>query len=144
MAYPPATLGGSGWSVPAIEGGVARINPATGNLESAGSVFALSEVAPGPQSAITASGLVFTGACEFLGFEVDAYSGGPQTVSVYDALSATGNPFAVFTVSGVGIYAWHSDRATAGAGTSAKRALSTGCYFAVSGGTSRSIIPLVG
>lgn len=116
-----------------------------GGIQAAdGSILALSEVAPGPQTAITASGLVFTGACEFFGFEVTAYSGGPQTISIFDNLDGTGTAFAVFTVSAIGIYAWQSDRATPGDGTTAKRALSTGCYIAISGGTSRTLVPLVG
>jgi len=139
-----ATLTEDGWLVDEITGGVAVVSEDGASISAGGAVFGLSEVAPGVQTALTASGLAFTGACEFLGFEIDAYNGGPQTVSVYDALSATGTPFAVFTVSAIGIYVWHSDRATPGDGTSAKRPLSTGCYIAISGGTSRSLIPLVG
>lgn len=106
-------------------------------------VFALSELAPGAVP-LTASGLAHTGAGEFLGLSVTAYSGGPQTVTVYDNTSPGGTIVAVFTVSGIGFYPWGGLWDAPNAGNGAKRPLATGCYVSISGGASRTIDVLVG
>lgn len=107
-----------------------------------GGAIALSEAVP--VVTLTATGTAFTGACEFRGITVRAISGTPQTVTVYDATSATGTAIATFTVSALGTYYWDGDWATAGNGNGGRRINSTGCHVVISGGTSRTIDVMVG
>lgn len=107
-----------------------------------GGVVALSEAVP--VVALTATGTAFTGACEFRGVTVRAISGTPQTVTVYDATSATGTPIATFTIAALGTYYWDGDWATVGNGNGGRRINSTGCHVVISGGTSRTIDMMVG
>lgn len=106
-----------------------------------GSVFALSEAVA--VVALTATGTAFTGACEFRGIAVRAISGTPQTVTVYDATSATGTAIAVFTIAALGTYYWDGDWVTVGVGAGGRRINSTGCHVVISGGTSRTIDVMV-
>lgn len=92
---------------------------------------------------LTATGTAQSGACEFGGIVIRALVGGPQTITVYDALSATGTPVAVFTVNAVGTYFWLGDWATPGNGRPGRRPMTTGCHVVISGGTSRTIDVMV-
>lgn len=98
-----------------------------------GTLFGLSELAA--VQTLTATGTALTGAGEYAGFTVRAISGTPQTVTVYDATSATGTPIHTESVTATGYYPW--------AGSS-RRLLATGCHVVISGGTSRTIDVLVG
>lgn len=125
------------------------LNPAqlaglnVGNVvDGAGGLHALSELQP--LVPLTATGTAFTGVCEFAGIVVRAISGTPQTVTVYDATSATGTPIAVFTVAALGNYNWDGDWVTVGAGKGARRPCTAGCHVVISGGASRTIDVKVG
>lgn len=127
-------------NITAIDGAVTYT--ATTSIETPdGGVVALSEAVS--VVTLTATGTAFTGACEFRGITVRAISGTPQTVTVYDATSATGTAIATFTVSAVGTYYWDGDWTTAGNGTGGRRVNSTGCHVVISGGTSRTIDVMV-
>lgn len=106
-----------------------------------GSVIALSEAVA--VVALTATGTAFSGACEYRGFVVRAISGTPQTITVYDATSATGTPIMTVSVTDLGTYYWDGDHATAGNGSGARRVCGTGCHVVISGGTSRTIDVMV-
>lgn len=93
--------------------------------------------------ALTATGTAFTGACEFRGIVVRAISGTTQTVTVYDATSATGTPIATFTIAALGTYYWDGDWVTVGVGNGGRRVCTTGCHVVISGGTSRTIDVMV-
>lgn len=110
-------------------------------LDGAGGVYALSEAVA--VQTLTATGTAFTGACEFRGIVVRAISGTPQTVTVYDATSATGTPIATFTIASLGTYYWDGNQVTAGNGNGGRRINSTGCHVVISGGTSRTIDVMV-
>ncbi len=78
---------------------------ATGSIvTSAGAVFALSEVTP--VETVTATGTAYTGAGYYRGIKVRAIVGGPQTLTLYDALSATGTPIDVIVVNALGTWLW--------------------------------------
>lgn len=96
-------------------------------------VFALAEQAP--VQTLTATGTALTGAGEYGGFRVRAIVGGPQTVTVYDATSATGTPIHTEVVSAVGFFPWAGNRL---------RVLNAGCHVTISGGTSRTLDVLAG
>jgi hypothetical protein len=134
LLSPDAVFDGDGDPLPrwrlAADGSASLLRPDD-------AVVALSEASP--VVTLTATGTAFTGACEFRGINVRAISGTPQTVTVYDATSATGTPIAVFTVSAIGYYYWDGDMTTPGVGTGARRVNSTGCHVVISGGTSRTI-----
>jgi hypothetical protein len=102
-------------------------------VDSNGQSQALSEAQP--TVALTATGTAFTGACEYAGFRVRAIVGASQTVTVYDATSATGTPIHTETVSAVGYFPWAGNK---------RRINGTGCHVVISGGTSRTIDVLVG
>ena len=119
----------------------ARLNAAGDLLDPDGAVIALSEAVA--VQTLTATGTAFTGACEFRGIVVRAISGTPQTVTVYDATSATGTPIATFTIAALGAYYWDGDQVTAGNGNGGRRINSTGCHVVISGGTSRTIDVMV-
>lgn len=103
----------------------------TGLAGPTGAILALSEVSDVVN--ISATGIAFTGACEFGGFVVRSQTGGTADITIYDALSATGT--AIMTVSNVvvGAYLWAGDWATAGVGTNLRRANTTGCWVVISG-----------
>ena len=92
---------------------------------------------------LTATGTALSQAGYFRGIVVRALSGTPQTVTVYDATSATGTPIAVFTVTAVGAYFWDGDWMTPGKGAGGRRQLTAGCHVVISGGTSRTIDVMV-
>lgn len=98
-----------------------------------GNVLALSEVHA--YETLTASGLAFTGPCEFSGVIVSAISGTPQTIEVYDNTSATGTP--VVTLSATALETKHA------LGSPGAIQFATGCYVAITGGTSRTLRVLV-
>lgn len=79
---------------------------------------------------LTASGQVRSGVSEYCGFHLRAIVGTPQTVTVYDALSATGTPIHTVAVTALGYYPWSGNKV---------RPCSLGVYAAITGGTSRSI-----
>lgn len=106
-----------------------------------GGAFALSESVG--VVTLTATGTAMTGACKFRGITVRALSGTPQTVTVYDATSATGAPIATFTVSAIGTFFWDGDWATPGAGKGGRRVNTIGCHVVISGGASRTIDVMV-
>ena len=122
---------------------LAELLPAAlgGQLTVDGRVVALSEVVS--VQTLTATGTAFSGPCEFRGITVRALSGTPQTVTVYDALSAVGTPIATFTVSAVGTYFWDGSWTTPGAGAGGRRRNLTGCHVVISGGTSRTVDVMV-
>jgi hypothetical protein len=97
----------------------------------------LSEISP--VTILTASGSGKASSGFFRGISVRAAVGFPQTVTVYDALSATGTPVAVFTVNAIGKYYWDGSWTTPGIGKGGRRPMSIGCYVSISGGTSRTI-----
>lgn len=78
---------------------------------------------------ITATDLVRPGASEYCGFHVRAAVGFPQTVTVYDALSATGTPIHTVSVTALGYYPWSGNKV---------RPCTTGVYATITGGTSRT------
>jgi hypothetical protein len=103
------------------------------DLVAGASVVALSEAQP--VRSFTGTTDTFTGACEYAGFRVRAISGTPQTVTVYDATSATGTPIHTESVTATGYFPWAGNK---------RRINATGCHVVVSGGTSRTIDVLVG
>lgn len=105
-----------------------------------GGIAALSELTS--VVTLTATGLTFTGPCEYTGIKVRAYVGGPQTITVYDALSAVGTPIDTIGVNGLGTWLWdrRDDDST---GPGSRRQCSTGCHVVISGGTSRTIDVMV-
>lgn len=115
---------------------------ATGRIANAdGGVFSLSEVAP--VQTLTATATAQTGAGFFRGLSVRAAVGFPQTVTVYDATSATGTPIATFTVNALGSFFWDGNWTTPGNGVGARRPITTGLHLVISGGTSRTIDAMV-
>lgn len=119
--------------VAAIPNG-AQIASGTGNLIANGGVIALSEVAP--VVTLTATGLAFTGACEYAGLNIRAVTGTVNIV-VYDATSATGTPIHTENNVTLGGKPWM------GAGTTARRANTTGLYLSISGGGTVTVDALV-
>lgn len=88
---------------------------------------------------LTASGIAFSGPCEFRGIKVRAYNGGPQTALLYDATSATGTPIDTIVFDGLGTWLWDRDGDGANrGGTGGRRICANGCYAAFSGGVSRT------
>jgi hypothetical protein len=123
-------------------GGDAEFSVASANQTLAdGAVVALSEISP--VQTLTATGTAQTGAGYFRGIVVRAIDGAPQTVTVYDATSATGTAIAVFTASAVGTFYWDGDWTTPGNGKGGRRPLTTGCHVVISGGTSRTVDVMV-
>lgn len=106
-----------------------------------GAIHTLSEVQPVVSA--TATGTVFTGSCLFRGLVVRNFVGSPQTVTVYDALSATGTPIATFTISALGTYFWDGDQVTVGNGRGGRRVNTNGLHVVFTGGTSRVIDVMV-
>lgn len=106
-----------------------------------GGIHTLSEVQP--VVAATGTGTAFSGACLFRGLVVRAIVGTPQTVTVFDALSATGTPIATFTVAALGTYFWDGDQVTVGNGRGGRRQCTTGVHVVFSGGTSRTVDVMV-
>lgn len=133
-------ISGPPWVV-SLESAIARlIRTSGGNHALAtpdGGVLALSEAVA--VSTLTATGTPKAVPCEFRGIVVRAISGTPQTVTVYDATSASGDPIATFTIAALGTYYWDGDWATAGNGSGGRRLNATGCHVVISGGTSRTI-----
>lgn len=105
-----------------------------------GSVMALSEVAP--VSSLTATGTAQTGAGFYRGIKVRAIDGGPQTITVYDATSATGTPIDVIVVNALGTWLWDRPSDVL-PGIGGRRPVSTGVHVVISGGTSRTIDVMV-
>lgn len=104
--------------------------------------YALSEIV-GAADAITSSGTVQSGAGYFRGLALTAISGTPQTATVYDNTAASGKVLAVYTLTALGAYLWDGDWATPGLGAGGRVAVTTGVYVAFSGGTSRTVLPMV-
>ena len=98
-----------------------------------GGALALTEQAP--IVTLTDTGTALTGAGEYGGFVVRAISGTPQTVTVYDATTATGTPIHTETVTATGSFPWSGNRL---------RPLAAGCRVVISGGTSRTLDVLAG
>ena len=93
-------------------------------LTSSGGVYALSGV-DAPQSAITVSGLIFTGAGEFGGYNSSAASG---NITVYDNTSAGG------------LIIYGPQAVVAGSNQLARKLIfNTGCYIVLTG--SLSLVP---
>lgn len=113
----------------------------TGLVGTDGAVLALA-TAGTPGTTLTATGTGYSGACEFWGLEVSAYNGGPQTIVVRDG-GAGGAIVATFTVSGVGFYSYSGPWNAPGNGQNLSRAMSTDVHLTISGGTSRSVTPIV-
>lgn len=105
-------------------------------LDPNGGVQGLSELSP--VVTLTASGQATAAPGEFRAVVIRAAVGFPQTVQVFDALSATGDPVATFTVNALGKYFWDGSWTTPGTGKGARRPMSVGCYVTFSGGTSRT------
>lgn len=95
-----------------------------------------------PGTTLTDTGTGYAAPCEFWGIEVSAYSGGPQTVVVRNG-GAGGTIVATFTVSGMGFYSYSGPWNAPGNGQNLSRAMSTDVHLTISGGTSRSITPIV-
>jgi hypothetical protein len=109
-------------------------------LTAEGGIMALSEVSP--VQVATATGTAFTGAGNYRGVKVRAIVGGPQTITIYDALSATGTPIDVIVVNSLGTWLWDrpSDLLP---GVGGRRPITTGIHVVISGGTSRTIDVMV-
>ncbi len=105
-----------------------------GNLVVNGAVVALSEVSP--VVTLTATGLGFTGACEYGGLNVRAVSG-TVNIAVYDNTSATGTPIHTENAVTLGGKPWM------GAGTTARRANTTGLWLVITGGGTVTVDALV-
>lgn len=111
------------------------------SLETADGVLAIANAGT-PGTTLTATGTGYAAPCEFWGIEVSAYSGGPQTVVVRNGGSG-GSIVATFTVSGVGFYSYSGPWNAPGNGQNLSRAMPTDVHLTITGGTSRSITPIV-
>lgn len=89
-----------------------------------GALYGLVETTPYQTPAPTASTLLVTGPCELAGWFCSVAAG---TITIYDALSATGTPIVPATALVVG------PMPIFGAGTPGKLALNTGCFVVLSG-----------
>lgn len=89
-----------------------------------GGVFALSEASPYVTPTASAGSSAFSGACELAGWYCSVAAG---TITIYDALSATGTAIVPATTLVVG------PLPIMGAGTTGKIALTTGCWVVLSG-----------
>lgn len=98
-------------------------------VDGGGNVFAVSEVTPFVNK--TATGLVFTGACEFAGYVCTVAAG---NITVYDNTSAAGTVIVPTTALVVGAFPIF------GAGTNGKMALATGCYVVLSGAATVNLL----
>lgn len=96
----------------------------TGLLGSDGAVVALAETSPYVTPTASTGSSAFSGACELAGWYCSVAAG---TITIYDALSATGTPIVPATTLAVG------PMPIMGAGTTAKMALTTGCWVVLSG-----------
>jgi hypothetical protein len=105
-----------------------------------GGVSALSEVSP--VAALTATGTAQTGAGTYRGIKVRAIVGGPQTITVYDALSATGTPIDTIVVNALGTWLWDRPSDVL-PGVGGRRPVATGVHVVISGGTSRTVDVMV-
>lgn len=76
-----------------------------------------------PYITLTATGTAFSGACELAGYYCSVAAG---SITIYDALSATGTPIVPATALAVGPFPIF------GAGTNGKLRLGTGCYVVLS------------
>jgi hypothetical protein len=95
-----------------------------------------------PGTTLTATGTGYASPCEFWGIEVSAYTGGPQTIVVRNG-GAGGSIVATFTVSDLGFYSYSGDWATPGNGQNLSRAMPTDVHLTITGGTSRSVTPII-
>lgn len=105
-----------------------------------GGVFSLAEAQP--VAALTATGTAQTGAGFYRGVKVRAISGGPQTLVVYDATSATGTPIDTIIVNDLGTWLWDRPSDVL-PGVGARRSITTGVHVVITGGTSRTIDVMV-
>ena len=110
-------------------------------LDADGAVLGIASAGT-PGTTLTATGTGYASPCEFWGIEVSAYSGGPQTIVVRNG-GAGGTIVATFTVSGVGFYSYSGDWTTPGNGQNLSRAMSTDVHLTITGGTSRSVTPII-
>ncbi len=123
---PYATYVASDTGVAGFASDASTLNPginADGDIQSpTGALYALSELTP--YVTLTASDIAFTGPCELAGWYCSVAAG---TITIYDALSATGTPIVPATALVAG------PMPIFGAGTTGKLALTTGCYVVLSG-----------
>lgn len=91
---------------------------------SAGAIYGLAETSPYVTPTASAGSSAFSGACELAGWYCSVAAG---TITIYDALSATGTPIVPATTLVVG------PLPIMGAGTTGKIALTTGCWVVLSG-----------
>ena len=110
-------------------------------VDGVGNAYTLSEATP--IVTITGSGIAFTGTNMFRGIKVRAISGGPQTATVYAALSATGTPIDTIVFNALGTWYWDRETDTPSGGNGGRRITGTGIYIAFSGGTSRTVDVMV-
>ena len=89
-----------------------------------GGVFALAETSPYVTPTASTGSSAFSGACELAGWYCSVAAG---TITIYDALSATGTAIVPATTLAVG------PLPIMGAGTTGKIALTTGCWVVLSG-----------
>lgn len=89
-----------------------------------GALYGLAETTPYVNATASAGATVFSGACELAGWYCSVAAG---TITIYDALSATGTPIVPATTLVVG------PLPIFGAGTTGKLALTTGCHVVLSG-----------
>lgn len=123
---PYVTYVASDTGVAGFASDASTLNPginADGDIQSpTGALYALSELTP--YVTLTASDIAFTGPCELAGWYCSVADG---TITIYDALSATGTPIVPATALVAG------PMPIFGAGTTGKLALTTGCYVVLSG-----------
>ena len=89
-----------------------------------GSLMAVSEASPYVTPTASTGSSAFSGACELAGWYCSVAAG---TITIYDALSATGAAIVPATTLAVG------PMPIMGAGTTGKIALTTGCWVVLSG-----------
>ena len=89
-----------------------------------GGIVALAETSPYVTPTASTGSSAFSGACELAGWYCSVAAG---TITIYDALSATGTPIVPATTLVVG------PMPIMGAGTTGKIALTTGCWVVLSG-----------
>ena len=87
-------------------------------------VYSLSETSPYVTPTASTGSAAFVGACELAGWYCSVAAG---TITIYDALSATGTPIVPATTLVVG------PMPIFGAGTTGKLALTAGCWVVLSG-----------
>jgi hypothetical protein len=136
-------ISGPPWVVE-LDSVIARLNAVGGGAYAlalpSGGVLALSEVSP--VETLTATGTAQTGAGFYRGVKVRAIDGGPQTITVYDATSATGTPIDTIVVNALGTWLWDRPSDVL-PGVGGRRPVTTGVHVVISGGTSRTVDVMV-